>query len=182
MINENNTPNSFGSSKIKVCGMRNRQNVEELAKLPIDYMGFIFYEPSPRYVGDNFEVSITSLVPSNISKVGVFVNENLNEVLRQAEKHNLQCIQLHGSETPDYCNALRDKGFVVIKAFKAEPELLTCETADYRFACDYLLFDTPTPKHGGSGQKFDWEILRQQKLRHPFFFKRRHCPRRRANH
>lgn len=149
--------------------MRQKANIEALVQLPVDFIGFIFYPQSPRYVGDIFEKSITDMVPQHIQKVGVFVNDSLNDVLRQAEKYKLQYIQLHGNEIPDYCNAIREKGYKVIKAFKAEPEMLTCETADYRFACDYLLFDTPNAKHGGSGQKFDWEMLKVQKLYHQFF-------------
>lgn len=149
--------------------MREPENINQLCALPIDYIGFIFYPHSPRYIGDGFGTEISGLVPHNIAKVGVFVNENINSLLRKAEKHQLQYIQLHGNETPDYCLSIKEHGYTVVKAFKADPALLTCETADYRFACDYYLFDTPTPKHGGSGEKFDWEILKQQKLYHTFF-------------
>jgi phosphoribosylanthranilate isomerase len=155
--------------KIKVCGMRDKANIETLVQLPIDYIGFIFYPQSPRFVGERIEPSAISIIPKSIKKVGVFVNATIHEVLCKAEENALDCLQLHGSETPDYCNALKEKGFIVIKAFKAEPELLTCETAEYRYACDYLLFDTPTSKHGGSGIKFNWDILKQQKLSLPFF-------------
>ena len=155
--------------KIKICGMREKANIEALVQLPIDYIGFIFYPQSPRFVGERIEPSVISAIPKRIKKVGVFVNATIHEVLCKAEENALDCLQLHGSETPDYCNALKEKGFTIIKAFKAEPELLTCETANYRYACDYLLFDTPTPKHGGSGNKFDWQMLKQQKLSLPFF-------------
>lgn len=154
--------------KIKVCGMRDRQNIESLVQLPIDYIGFIFYPNSPRYV-EPLEEGIIKAIPANIKKTGVFVNAPLNEVLRTAEKYDLQCIQLHGDEIPDYCNSLKEKGFTVIKAFKADPENLTCSTTFYRFACNYFLFDTPTELHGGSGKKFDWEMLKLQKLYLPFF-------------
>lgn len=155
--------------KIKVCGMRDMQNIRELTELPIDYIGFIFYPPSPRYVGENFDKTITDFVPGRISKVGVFVDETLQEVLRKAETYGLDTVQLHGSEIPDYCGYLRDRGLKVIKAFKVHAEKLTTETMDYRFVCDYLLFDTPSAIHGGSGQKFDWTILKQQKFYNPFF-------------
>ncbi len=155
--------------KIKICGMRDQQNIESLVQLPVDYIGFIFYPPSPRYIGDNPDKNIFKVVPSSIKKVGVFVNAPLNEVLRNAEDFGLNTIQLHGSEIADYCNAIRERGYEVIKAFKAEPVQLTCEATAYRYACDYLLFDTPTPKHGGSGKKFDWEMLKIQKLYLPYF-------------
>ena len=155
--------------KIKVCGMRDKMNIEELSQLPIDYIGYIFYPQSLRYVGENPDEAIFKMVPSSIKKVGVFVNASLNEVIRIAETYKLEAIQLHGSEIADYCRAIKDKGFEVIKAFKAEPETLTCETVAYRYACDYLLFDTPSPIHGGSGERFDWEILRLQKFTLPYF-------------
>lgn len=155
--------------KIKVCGMRDAANIEALSQLPIDYMGFIFYPSSPRYVGIKLDINLLKSVPEHINKVGVFVNESLVDIQKTAEKYGFKYLQLHGNETPDYCLALKDKGYVVIKAFKAEPATLTCETANYRYACDYFLFDTPTIKHGGSGKKFDWEMLKQQKLRLPFF-------------
>jgi phosphoribosylanthranilate isomerase len=157
------------SLKIKVCGMRNLQNIEALIELPIDYIGFIFYPQSPRFVGEKIDKAIINSIPSNIQKTGVFVNATLQEVLRKADENSLNCLQLHGNETPDYCNALKDRGYTVIKAFKADPAVLTCETVDYKYVCDYFLFDTPTPKHGGSGQKFDWQILKQQKLSLSYF-------------
>jgi phosphoribosylanthranilate isomerase len=155
--------------KIKVCGMRDAKNIEALSQLSVDYMGFIFYSPSPRFVGDSFDVNILKSIPKTIKKVGVFVNETLKEVERTAEKYKLDCIQLHGNEIPDYCNALKEKKYTVIKAFKGDEASLTCETAAYRFACDFYLFDTPTPMYGGSGRKFDWSILKQQKLYNQFF-------------
>jgi phosphoribosylanthranilate isomerase len=154
---------------IKVCGMREKNNIAQLVKLPIDYIGFIFYPHSPRYVGENIDKAILEIIPEKIKKVGVFVNRPIKEVIRIAQENQLQCIQLHGNEIPDYCNVIKDEGYTVIKAFKAEPELLTCETANYRFAADYFLFDTPTAGFGGSGQKFDWQMLMQQKLYVPFF-------------
>ena len=154
---------------IKVCGMRDAANIVALSQLPIDYMGFIFYPPSPRFVGDILNNAVLEQIPKSIKKIGVFVNETLKDVERTAEKFKLDGIQLHGSEISDYCLALKDKGYIVIKAFKGETETLTCETAAYRFACDYFLFDTPSIRYGGSGRKFDWSILEQQKLHRPFF-------------
>ena len=158
-----------GKFLIKVCGMRDKENIAQLVELPVDYIGFIFHPQSPRYVGEVIDKSILDIIPKKIIKVGVFVNRPIKEVSRIAKENNLQCIQLHGSEIPDYCNVLKEEGFTVIKAFKAEPELLTCQTSNYRFAADYLLFDTPTASFGGSGHKFDWQMLLQQKLYLPFF-------------
>jgi phosphoribosylanthranilate isomerase len=160
---------NINALKIKVCGMRDKNNIAALVQLPIDFIGFIFYPPSPRYIGETISAEIVELIPSTIKKTGVFVNATIHEVLRVASECKLDSIQLHGGETPDYCNAIREKGYEVIKAFKADLEILTCETAEYRYACDYFLFDTPSQKHGGSGNKFDWSILKQQVLPVPFF-------------
>jgi len=159
----------MNSLKIKVCGMRDYENIKQLVQFPIDYIGFIFYPASPRFAGLKIDSSILEIIPNNIKKVGVFVNEPLKELLRIVKENQLECVQLHGNEIPDYCNAIKEEGYTIIKAFKAEPEKLTCETTSYRFAADYLLFDTPTANYGGSGIKFNWEILKQQKFYLPFF-------------
>jgi phosphoribosylanthranilate isomerase len=172
MTNLSAKKNQFGGNYrllIKVCGMTDPDNIAALVQLPIDYIGFIFYEQSVRYIGKNIDKSILNSIPESIKKVGVFVNAPLKEVLKVAENNNLQCIQLHGNEIPDYCNEIKDEGYKVIKAFRADHDTLTCETARYRDAVDYLLFDTPTVGYGGGGQKFKWEILKQQILHCPFF-------------
>lgn len=155
--------------KIKVCGMRDRDNIAELVQLPVDYIGFIYYPPSPRYVGNVIGKEVLDVIPSGIKKTGVFVNAPVTEVIRIATENKLDCIQLHGNETPDFCQFIKEKGFEVIKAFKAEPEMLNCATTNYKYSCNYFLFDTPTANYGGSGRKFNWEILKQQHLSLPFF-------------
>jgi len=161
--------NHFSKIKIKVCGMRDAANIAELVTLPIQYIGFIFYPQSPRFIGTAIDKKTLKLIPEHIQKVGVFVNAPLIEVSRIVSENQLQCVQLHGSEIPDYCNKLKEDGLTVIKAFKTDLETLTCKTAPYKYSCDYFLFDSPTPKHGGSGEKFDWAILKEQHISLPYF-------------
>lgn len=162
-------PGKIKKPRIKICGMREYENISQLVLLPVDYIGFIFYPPSPRYVGMKIEPSVLNIIPPHIQKVGVFVNSPLKEVLKIAGENRLECIQLHGNEIPDYCKEILKSGYTVIKAFKAEPEMLICETAKYQSACHYFLFDTPSQQYGGSGQKFNWDILNRQKLSLPYF-------------
>jgi phosphoribosylanthranilate isomerase len=144
--------------QIKVCGMKNPENMRALAELPIDMMGLIFYEKSPRYVPDEEAAGIRAL-SLTIPKVGVFVDSSQAIVLDKIEQFDLQFVQLHGNESPEFCRKLRKEGIPIIKAFqiKTAEDLKTCLL--YEGCCDYFLFDTPTAKYGGSGNKFDWEML-----------------------
>ena len=156
--------------KIKVCGMKNPENIWALAKLPIDYMGLIFYPKSPRYI-QNLDSSVLNILPDNIYRVGVFVNENIESVLEQINKYKLSVVQLHGSESIEYCYAIKAEfpNLSLIKAFNISEEADFLSTKEYENACDFLLFDTKTSQHGGSGIKFDWSILNQYKGKLPFF-------------
>ncbi|PXV64471.1 phosphoribosylanthranilate isomerase [Dysgonomonas alginatilytica] len=156
--------------KIKVCGMKNPENILALAKLPIDYMGLIFYPKSPRYI-QSLDSSVLNILPDNIDRVGVFVNENIESVLEQINKYKLSVVQLHGSEPIEYCSAIRAEypNLTLLKAFNISEEADFFATKEYENVCDFLLFDTKTPQHGGSGIKFDWSILNQYKGKLPFF-------------
>lgn len=153
--------------KIKVCGMRMPDNIRHVGALPIDWMGFIFYDRSPRYAG---EMSPTCLecLPATIRRVGVFVNAAVEEVLKTTEKYALHTVQLHGSETPDDCHLLRDCGLEVIKAFSIATKKDLDGTQSYATFCDYYLFDTKTPLFGGSGTQYDWSLLRDYPGDTPF--------------
>src|SRR3954465_1433642 len=100
------------SLKLKICGMRNTANIMEVAALQPDFMGFIFYEKSKRFVGDNF--SIPNDFPSTIKRVGVFVDENVDAILKPVFKHELDYVQLHGDETPEDCMRLKNEKIGVI--------------------------------------------------------------------
>ena len=141
---------------IKVCGMRDERNIRAVEQLDIDWMGFIYYPLSSRYVGEQL-----SYLPEKVTRVGVFVNEQPEIVRKRTEQNRLQILQLHGEESPAYCLELKRQGYRVIKAFGIETDqpFPTETVLRYEGCCDYFLFDTKTPMHGGSGQKFNWEVL-----------------------
>ncbi|MEO6883271.1 MAG: phosphoribosylanthranilate isomerase [Bacteroidia bacterium] len=152
--------------KWKVCGMKFEKNIFEVAELKPDYMGFIFYEKSPRFVGKDFKMPEIS---KGIKKVGVFVNESVEEILACVKKQNLQFVQLHGNETVAYCNELKNKNVSIIKAFGIDEEFNFTQLPTYEKYCDYFLFDIKTSKYGGSGKKFDWNILQKYEGEKLFF-------------
>ena len=145
--------------------MREERNIRAVERLPVDWMGFIFYSGSSRYVGEKL-----SLIPEKVKRVGVFVNEQPEIVRERAEQNRLQILQLHGDESPSFCRELQDEGFQVMKAFgvKADQPFPSEEVQRYEACCDYLLFDTKTPMYGGSGKKFDWELLNDYRGTIPF--------------
>ncbi len=156
------------TTKIKICGMQQPENIKAVAALHPDYMGFIFYPKSPRFAG-NLDPAIVKLLPNTICKVGVFVNESTENILATAFKYHLNAIQLHGEESPAICEAIRKEGLEVIKAFSVATTADLQATSLYQHACDFLLFDTKTPLFGGSGQQYNWEILQSYNGRVPFF-------------
>ncbi len=148
---------------VKVCGMREQRNADEVAALGIEMMGFIFYPPSPRYVGDS-----TPSTPSGVERVGVFVNAEREEILKCVDSHCLDIVQLHGAESSEFCSRLRAEGIKVIKAISvAEAQDLDIARL-YDRSVDYLLFDTKCVGYGGSGEQFDWSLLDNYSLSTPF--------------
>lgn len=143
--------------------MKHPDNIAELNQLPIDWMGMIFYEKSPRFVGQE-EIELAT---TNLKRVGVFVNADLDYIVNKIKTYNLDYIQLHGNESPDFCKEIR-KIKPVIKAFSIAQAEDFANVENYKDACDYFLFDTKTPQYGGSGVKFDWAILKQYKGDTPF--------------
>ena len=228
------------SLKIKVCGMRDAQNIVDLLELPIDYIGFIFYEKSPRYV-ELMPQLINSNKFKKINKVGVFVNADIDFILSKITQFGLNTIQLHGKETPQYLMNLKIKINELIsnklkpiinsellianklplntnelqlnsnelqlnsnelqlnsnelelnthqlevqinnselinselkisiwKAFSVDEQFDFDNTKPYEQLADAFLFDTKTPQHGGSGQKFNWDLLQNYQGQTPFF-------------
>ena len=138
--------------------MKYPDNIRELGKLPVNFMGMIFYEKSPRYVDRLEWDDIKESFVRGKERVGVFVNAGMDYILQMTNKYNLDLIQLHGNESPDFCKEL-NKTMPVIKAFSIAESSDFEQTKDYEGLCDYFLFDTKTPQYGGSGQKFDWCIL-----------------------
>lgn len=159
---------SNSSFKIKVCGMRETQNIRDVASLSPDYMGFIFYAPSARYAAE-VDPHLLKSLPATIKKTGVFVNAEAAYIRQQVEKLGLEAVQLHGVESPDFCSEIRSPDLEVIKAFGVD-ELFNFDSLHaYEDSVDYFLFDTKTPAHGGSGKLFDWKLLQQNKTTKPFF-------------
>lgn len=156
---------------IKVCGMRDAQNIREVEALGIDWMGFIFWKPSKRYCAQKPEY-----LPENCKRVGVFVNAEIDEIVDKCKEYRLDLIQLHGKEDRAYVIQLRralaeaEIGNIplFIKAFalQSQDDLKKCD--QYVGFVDYFLFDTPTPGYGGSGKNFDWSMLETYTLFTPF--------------
>ncbi|MFO8000643.1 MAG: phosphoribosylanthranilate isomerase [Marinilabilia sp.] len=155
--------------RIKVCGMRQTRNIKELVELMPDYIGFIFYPKSPRFAGKILDAAITADIPETIKKTGVFVNAPTQTIDETGIKYHLNAVQLHGQETPAQCRELRNRGYEVIKTFSIKEKADIGQTKTYAEFCDYFLFDTPTLKYGGSGNKFDWSVLEGTSIERPFF-------------
>ncbi|NJN42496.1 MAG: phosphoribosylanthranilate isomerase [Flammeovirgaceae bacterium] len=153
--------------EIKVCGMRSRENILEIASYHPDYLGFIFYKNSPRFVGENFQIP-PELSPS-IKRVGVFVNESTDLILEQAATHRLEYIQLHGDETPDQCQLLKENGLRVIKVFGVDRKFEREVVKPFEACVDYFLFDSKGKHPGGNGIPFDWQTLNNYQGSTPFF-------------
>ena len=153
--------------KVKVCGMREARNIAKIASLEPDYMGFIFYEHSPRFAG-GLAPEALDVLQESVKRVGVFVDAPEKFVRETAVKYRLDGVQLHGSETPETCRRLRDK-YMVIKAFGIENAADFEQTAAYEGACDYFLFDTKTILYGGSGMQFNHALLADYHGTTPYF-------------
>ncbi|WP_369997763.1 phosphoribosylanthranilate isomerase [Winogradskyella sp.] len=177
--------------KIKICGMK--YNTAEVAALQPDYLGFIFYDKSPR----NFEGAIPEL-PKSIKKVGVFVDEAIDVIIQKIKKFGLDAIQLHGNESPDYCKLLKrhyeklsdevissketdcrvltknvrtrnDRPIEIIKVFSIKDELDFSQLQPYEDVVDYFLFDTKGKLPGGNGYTFNWDVLKDYPSTTPYF-------------
>ena len=153
--------------KIKICGVKYRQNFKDLNELNPDYVGFIFYDKSERCVGK-------SLMPADVSdtaikKVGVFVNADYTIAEKIIHEYRLQAVQFHGEETPGYCDYFRSSGIEVIKAFSVDEHFDFSTTGSYKNSCDLFLFDTKGEKKGGNGIQFNWRALNQYDQEVPFF-------------
>jgi len=143
---------------IKVCGMREPENIREVLELKPDMMGFIFYPKSPRYVPDATSISKIDF-PENLIKTGVFVNEEPVTIEKIIRETGLNAVQLHGKESPEYCSQVKKFNCTVFKAFSISEPADFEQTKHYEGVVDGFLFDTKTPAYGGSGVKFDWQML-----------------------
>ena len=149
---------------IKVCGMRDADNIRAVEALGIDLMGFIFWPHSSRYVGAK-----PSYLPENCQRVGVFVDASVQDILAAVRDFRLDIVQLHGHETPEMIVALKERAAVqVVKALAVNGPEDLAQTAAYESVCDAFLFDTKGRLPGGNGQQFDWNVLRSYTGRLPF--------------
>ena len=158
---------------IKVCGITQFKQLQQLEALNIDYAGLIFYKDSPRYMGDKITGKQVKEADFDLKKVGVFVNPGYSELLEAIDEYGLDIVQLHGNETPELCEELSAE-VEVIKAFRITGDgsiNIDDMVADYDAVCDYYLFDTAGLKEsfGGTGQQFDWGVLKKAKIEKPFF-------------
>lgn len=151
--------------KIKVCGNRDKENLEGLIQLNPDYLGFIFYTKSPRFVDVLPDVAI----PEHIQKIGVFVNASREEIQQRIDQFGLHGVQLHGDESPEECAYWKSAGYLVFKAFNVGEDFDFLSLNAYKPVVDYFLFDTPSPSRGGSGQTFNWDVLKYYDQQVPFF-------------
>lgn len=156
--------------RIKVCGMTRAEQVMELDEMGVEFAGFIFYPKSPRYVFSHMtKMELKKLKGQQINKVGVFVNAPAEEVLQLVDECGLYLVQLHGDETPRYCEKISSY-VTVVKAFRMrEGENILWRAKDYQDVADIFLFDTEGAGYGGTGKKFNWNILQGQNVRKPFF-------------
>ncbi|WP_347160376.1 phosphoribosylanthranilate isomerase [Pontibacter chitinilyticus] len=155
--------------KVKVCGMRDPENIRQLAALQPDYMGFIFYAQSKRYTEGFITPELLAEVPASIKKVGVFVNAATQDISETVNKYKLDAVQLHGTETPRACAEVKALGVEVIKAFSVDDRFVFENTLLYETCADYFLFDTRGKEYGGNGFPFDWELLKGYLSPKPYF-------------
>lgn len=156
--------------RIKVCGMTSTEQVMQLDSFGVEFAGFIFYPKSPRYVFRHLpRPEIKKIKGQHINKVGVFVNAPVEELLQTVDDCGLHLVQLHGDETPKYCEKVAD--YVgVIKAFRLrEDDQVLWKIKDYQEIADMFLFDTDGMGYGGTGKKFNWSMLKGLNIGKPFF-------------
>jgi len=166
--------------KLKICGMKYQDNIKAVAALEPDYLGFIFYKKSARFFN-----GIIPELTKNIKKTGVFVNASVEYIIESINKYDLQAVQLHGAETPEYCDILRqelvcllersrkvDSGYhpiEIIKVFSVKDEFDFSILEPFENVCDYYLFDTKGKLPGGNGYTFNWEVLKEYPSTKPYF-------------
>lgn len=150
---------------IKVCGMRDGDNIREVEQLSIDWMGFIFYPKSSRYVSE-----VPAYLPTKCKRVGVFVDASTDEITKKIHDFSLDAIQLHGNESTEQIFHLLSltSHLSIIKAFNIATAEDLKSTASYTGLADYFLFDTKGASVGGNGEKFDWSVLDSYEGETPF--------------
>lgn len=176
MTDSNNNNNVAGSSfkgrgsiRVKVCGMTKIDQVQQLNEWSVEFAGFIFYPKSPRYALKSLSTTDIKKIKGKINKVGVFVNAEPDEVLKMVDECGLYLVQLHGDESPRTCEKIANY-VSVIKAFRiSESDNIEWKIREYYEAVDMFMFDTEGAGYGGTGKKFNWELLKGHNIHKPFF-------------
>jgi phosphoribosylanthranilate isomerase len=167
-MRQNNNNTSSNSMRLKVCGMTQPAQIDELVEIGATFAGMIYYPKSPRYVLRHMTTNHIKGI-KNINKVGVFVNASVDEVRHMVDECRLHMVQLHGDETPKYCEKIADY-ISVVKAFRISPgDNIAWKIKDYMDVCDMFLFDTEGAGYGGTGKKFDWKMLQGLQIGKPYF-------------
>lgn len=155
--------------KLKVCGITRKEDLDALVQLGVDYAGFIFYNKSPRFVGNKLDGRTVREAGKNIAKVGVFVNAAPAQVQQTVKDYGLDLVQLHGEESVAVCEQIR-LSIPVIKVFHmGDAAGGPLQAAPYLPVSDYFLFDTASKEYGGTGRQFDRALLNDYALEQPFF-------------
>ncbi|KAA9041279.1 phosphoribosylanthranilate isomerase [Ginsengibacter hankyongi] len=158
--------------KLKVCGITQLEQLKQLDEIGVNYAGLIFYKQSARCVINKLNAEDVRPLELALKKIGVFVNADEEYIMNQVEDFALDIVQLHGDETPGFCKTISDR-ITVIKAFRitqSNEQNIDWMIKPYEEYCDYYLFDTNRKNaYGGTGEKFDWKILQQNKINKPFF-------------
>jgi len=155
--------------RIKVCGMTLPEQVMALDAMGVDFAGFIFYPKSPRFVGNKITAEKMRKIKGHIAKVGVFVNEPYDDMMRTVEEYRLDMVQLHGDETPFFCEKVANY-VTVVKAFRlSDNDPIDWIVRPYHESTDMYIFDTMGAGYGGTGKKFDWNELKAASIDKLYF-------------
>jgi phosphoribosylanthranilate isomerase len=155
--------------RIKVCGMTLPEQVTALDEMGVDLAGFIFYPKSPRYIGNKISAEKMKQIKGHIAKVGVFVNMPYDELMKTVEDYRLDMVQLHGDESPHFCEKVANY-VTIVKAFRlSDNDPLEWIVRPYHEGSDMYMFDTLGAGYGGTGKKFDWNILRKAAIDKLYF-------------
>jgi phosphoribosylanthranilate isomerase len=151
--------------KLKICGMKETENIKEISAINPDYLGFIFWEKSKR----NMTLDAVPELPENIKKVGVFVDVSIQEIAAKINQYQLDTVQLHGNESVTYCKNVKKLEVEVIKVFSVSDSFDFTTIKEYVLFVDYFLFDTKGKLPGGNGITFDWNMLENYHFNVPYF-------------
>ncbi|TDH27848.1 phosphoribosylanthranilate isomerase [Segetibacter sp. 3557_3] len=157
------------SLRMKVCGMTSLDQLHELGDMGVQFAGMIFYHKSPRFVMRHLKGYEVKKAKLKVFKIGVFVNASYDEIMNHVDNFGLDMVQLHGDETPRFCETVSNY-VAVIKAFRlTDDDHIAWKIRNYMDVADMFMFDTEGSGYGGTGKKFNWNVLRGERIDKPFF-------------